>query len=147
MAVLCHETVWESGSISPCVLNLCTRQRRLVTSIPRQLFFQGQSLRYALGTTGGSRNQCGYEEQKIILFGIKHWHRDHPSRSLVTTLTELFKFFNQRNLPMFIILHESHNHVLSESHPGRHGYKCCPDLCEVSAELEQSAKHRVYNTI
>jgi hypothetical protein len=148
--VSCHETVWGSGSISPRVLNLGTRQRQLVTSIPRQLFLQSQSLQSALGTRiCGPRNQCGHEEKKncLLLSGIKHWHHDHPARNLVTTLTELFEFFNQRNLPMSIIPHVSHNLVLSESHPGRHGYNCCCDLCEISAELEQSAIHRAYNAI
>jgi hypothetical protein len=143
MAVLRHETVWESGSISPCVLNLGTRQRRLVTSIPRQLFSRTEPPIRVGCNVGTSEPVRTRGTENRLLFGIKQWHRDHPSRSLVTTLTELFKFFNLRNLPISIIPHESHNLVLSESHPGRHGYKCCCDFCEVSAELEQSAKHRV----
>jgi hypothetical protein len=60
------ERVWESGGISPCILNLGTRERCMISSMPLPLFLQGKSLDHALDMRmGGPQNQSGCDKEKV----------------------------------------------------------------------------------
>jgi hypothetical protein len=77
---------WGSGGIDPCIPDLSTRQRWVVTFMPRPLYPQGKSPWYPLDRRlAGPQSQSGQGgEEKYFqpLLGLKPPHHPAPSPTL-----------------------------------------------------------------
>jgi hypothetical protein len=86
------KTYWGSGDIDPRFRNLETRWRRVVRFKTRSLYFRVKSLHFQIdrGLVGAqSRTGCGGEEKNFHHCPCRELNPGRPTRSLVTTLSEL----------------------------------------------------------
>jgi len=61
------ETYWGSGSIAPHILNLGTRWRWVVSSIPRLLYSQGKRSQYQMDRRlHWAHSCCGHSDKEKI---------------------------------------------------------------------------------
>jgi len=87
---LCHEEVLGSGGIAPCILNLGTRWRWVVSSTPRLLYPRRKSLRFPLDRSlGGPQSQFGRGGEKEIFRPSQESNPCRPAHSLVSVLSEI----------------------------------------------------------
>jgi hypothetical protein len=83
---------WESGDITPRILNLGTRWRWVFSFTARSLYPRRKSPRYPLdGRLGGPQSRAGRggEEEKSHHCLCQELNPSRPARSVVPTLTEL----------------------------------------------------------
>jgi hypothetical protein len=89
---LYHEHTWESEGITPCILDLATRWRRVVSFKPRSLYcWEKSPSTHWIGGWVGPRASpdAGEEKKKSYNFPCQESNTSCPAHSLVTILTEL----------------------------------------------------------
>jgi hypothetical protein len=85
-----------SGGITPCILNLGTRWRWMVSFTPWALYTRGKSPRYPLDRRFGgpqSLSERGGEEKNSYHSPYRELNPGHQACSLVPMLTELPRLF------------------------------------------------------
>jgi hypothetical protein len=89
------KTCLGNGATAPRIFNLVTRWKRVVSSTLRSLYLRSKSRRYPLHVRLGrpqSRSGRGGEEKKSHHCPFRELNHGHPAHSLVSILTESFRF-------------------------------------------------------